>query len=155
MRKALLSLFCLFVCSMASAQKGGRMYRNAIGGRAEFGFGSWVGVSWKHLYTRHHATELNLMFGGLTTVLDAEYHFNGNFRGIQNLQWVLGAGAAVALYKYYDRPNDFFFRPVVGLDARLKGTPINIGVDWRPLVTVNGGSNSTYTRFGVPIRLAF
>ncbi|RYY66971.1 MAG: hypothetical protein EOO12_02585 [Chitinophagaceae bacterium] len=156
MRPRVLILFFITLFSLTgAAQQDTRMYRNAVGGRIEFGFGSWVGVSWKHLYTRHHATEVAVLFGNLTRVYDLEYHFNGNFPNSPNLQWVLGVGAAYATYKYFDTPEDFFLRPIIGIDARLKGTAINMGFDWRPLLHVSGEATTTRTRFSVPIRVTF
>ncbi|WP_460567094.1 hypothetical protein [Flaviaesturariibacter terrae] len=154
MRIPFLLVLCFFLYGSAAAQKA-PMYRNAIGGRFEFGYDSWIGPSWKHLYTRHHATELAVLFGNLTTVLDAEYHYNGDFPGRTSLQWVAGISGALALYKYYNNANDFFLRPVLGIDVRFKGTPLNVGVDWRPMFRLTGRSSNTATRFSIPIRLAF
>lgn len=158
MRPLLILVLSLAIAGPAAAQEAARparMYRNALGGRIEFGFGSWVGVSWKHLYTRHHASEVNVLFGNLTRAYDLEYHYNGNFPNSPNLQWVLGVGAAYATYRYFERPADLFLRPVIGIDARLKGTSVNMGFDWRPLLTVQGETESTRTRFSVPIRFTF
>lgn len=131
------------------------MYRNAVGGRLEFGYGSWVGVSWKHLYTRHHATEVAVLFGYLTQVLAAEYHFNGDFANDPNFQWVLGVGGAYARYKRDFGPHDFYLRPILGVDARFKGTAINMGFEWRPMFQLTNGGGNTLTRFSIPFRIAF
>jgi hypothetical protein len=156
MRRSLFS-FLLLLSLSAAGQEGTPepLYRNAFGGRFEFGYDSWVGVSWKHLYTRHHASELSVLFGDLVTVLNAEYHFNGRFKGVRSLQWIAGAGGALALYKVYDGPNDVFVRPILGIEAKVKGTALNIGVDWRPLFNVSGNGSSTAFRFSIPVRLAF
>ncbi|RYY94848.1 MAG: hypothetical protein EOO11_17055 [Chitinophagaceae bacterium] len=144
----------LFSTVPAGAQKA-PIYRNAVGGRLEFGYGSWVGVSWKHLYSRHHATELAVLFGYLTQVVASEYHFNGDFRKDANFQWVLGIGGAFARYKRDFAPNDFYLRPIIGVDARLPGTSINMGLDWRPMFRLTNGNSNTTVRFSIPVRIAF
>jgi hypothetical protein len=151
-------LLCLLLVSLSAAGQEASpapLYRNAFGGRIEFGYDSWIGVSWKHLYTRHHASELSVLFGDLVTVLNAEYQFNGRFKGVQSLQWIAGAGGVLALYKVYDGPNDVFIRPILGIETKVKGTALNIGVDWRPLIHHSGNGSSTAFRFSIPVRLAF
>ncbi|GAA4322861.1 hypothetical protein [Flaviaesturariibacter amylovorans] len=156
MRKTLFLFLVLLLAAAApvAAQKT-PLYRNAVGGRLEFGYGSWVGVSWKHLYTRHHASEVAVLFGYLTQVLAAEYHFNGDFRKDPNFQWVLGLGGAYARYKRNFGPDDFYLRPIAGVEARFKGTAINMGIEWRPMFQLTNGGSNTLTRFSIPIRIAF
>ncbi|TCJ19658.1 hypothetical protein EPD60_00620 [Flaviaesturariibacter flavus] len=157
MRKLLQTLlFSGFICCAARADaQDARLYKNAYGGRFEFGYDSWVGVSWKHLYTAHHGTELSVLFGTLTTVLNAEYQFNGRFKGVHSLQWVAGVGGALALYKVYDNPNDVFIRPILGIETKVKGTALDLGLEWRPMFNVSGNATNTAYRFSIPVRLAF
>jgi hypothetical protein len=156
MRRLLPAVFVLLSLSVAGQDSTpAPLYRNAIGGRFEFGYDSWIGFSWKHLYTAHHASEVAVLFGDLVTVFDAEYHYQGRFPGVHSLQWVAGVGGALALYKVYDSPNDLFIRPILGIDTRVKGTSLNLGLDWRPLFRVSGNARNTAFRFSIPVRLAF
>jgi hypothetical protein len=156
MRRLLPAVFLLLSLSVAGQDSApAPLYRNAFGGRFEFGYDSWIGVSWKHLYTRHHASELSVLFGDLVTVFNAEYQFNGRFTGVRSLQWVAGVGGVLALYKVYNGPNDVFVRPILGIETKVKGTALNLGLDWRPLFHLSGNGSSTAFRFSIPVRLAF
>jgi hypothetical protein len=164
-----LAVAILFATSeKANAQKG-TSYKNAMGMRLEFGsnYGTLVGVSGKHFFDEHSAGEFQALFGKRLTMLGAEYQYHGDIQNAAGLRWIAGAGAGVAFTKkssYYDYywghtyasggATDFFLRPVMGMDYKVKDVPLNLTFDWRPVFSVTHGTDFEAARFGVGLRFA-
>ncbi|RYY66970.1 MAG: hypothetical protein EOO12_02580 [Chitinophagaceae bacterium] len=153
-----LSLLCALLTQGVQAQRsaGGSSYKNAVGLRVEFGTGNtWVGPSIKHFFNEHSAGEFQLLFGNHSTILDLEYQYHGTIAGAAGLRWFFGLGPALALYK---NGSDLYLRPIVGLDYKIPGAPLNLGFDWRPTFRATHGEfgdRFTAARFSIPMRITF
>lgn len=96
--------------------------------------------------------------------LTATYDWVFNIKGIWN--WFVGPAAGVGFgfgsyYKYYDvMPFQVNVGGQVGFEWQF-GIPLNLSIDWRPMINVLGFGNSYYTpwqglyNFGVGIRYRF
>jgi hypothetical protein len=151
-KKIFLALFLAGIMySFSNAQS---TYNTAIGLGIDFGDGqTLVGPSVKHFFAPNHAGQFEAMFGDHYTVLQGFYEYHKAIPNATGLQWFLGVGAGVGLYK---GGSEFLMRPIGGLDYKINNVPLAFSFDWRPAIAIgDGDSNFEPGRFGLGFRYAF
>jgi hypothetical protein len=138
----------------------GTYYTNAAGVRLEFGsgYGALFGFSGKHFFTEHHAGEGQLLFGTGVTILEIAYQYHAPIASTEGLQWYAGLGTALAFSKgnfESKGSTDFWLRPMGGLDYKIANGPVNLSLDWRPVLSFSGGTHMEAGRFGIAARYTF
>lgn len=155
MKKLLLTIIAgaaLFTMNLSKANA--QDYKTAAGLAIDFGDGAtWVGPHIKHFLNAKGAIEGDVLFGNSTTVLQALYLHHGAIQGARGLKWNVGVGPGVALY---DGGSTFLVRPNVGLDYKINGAPLGLGLDWRPAWGFfDGGNDFNAARFQIGFRYIF
>ena len=140
----------LFGFSTAKAQT----YKTGAGLLVDVGEGSTlVGPHVKHFFTRNSAGEFALLFGDHTTTIQGLYQYNQGISGAKGLQWYLGMGPAVSFGEHHTW---FSLVPVLGLDYKVSGAPVDLFFDWRPRAVFDEhDSDFLAGRFGLGMRITF
>lgn len=145
MKKILFIAATAFLMSISAASA--QSYKTGIGLGIDFGEGSTlVGPQIKHFFSQNSAVNGQVLFGDNYTMLAAYYQYHGGFSEAKNLQWYLGIGPSLGLYK---NGSDFFLRPMAGLDFKIPDAPISMSFDWRPLLYLGDNSDFEPARFGI------
>jgi hypothetical protein len=151
MKKVLLLVVAgfLYFGNTAKAQTGA----TSAGLTIDFGDGATlVGPAIRHNFTRNGIGQAELLFGGGGTYLSAYYQYQDKIQNGNGLDWYVGVGPQLG---FGNGNTDFYIRPMVGLDYKLEGTPLDLAFDWRPAFYVGDNSNFTAARFGLGFRFAF
>ncbi len=141
LRKLLfLALFLCLFAAAASAQE----YRSAIGAR----LGYPLSASYKHFISAPGAIELFAGTRGWTTYrwfnVGGIYQHHFPIEGVSGLKWYVGGGASIFFWSYGDAfvgsygSTSFGVLGVLGLDYKFTEAPINLSLDWVPLLFLNG-----------------
>ncbi len=159
MKKLLLGIVCcvafaITTTSNAQAQVKGNSYKTAGGLRIDFGDGgTGFGFNMKHFLTETNAIDANLIFfDGGAVGLGGEYQYNDDINGAAGLKYYAGLGPNFIFGNGYTNVQ---LRPVLGLDYKINEAPINFAFDWRPMFTLNNGTDFNAGRFGISVRFAF
>lgn len=121
-------------------------YKTGIGLAIDFGDGSTlVGPQVKHFFSANNAINAQVVFGDNISHIAGYYQYHGALGSERNLQWYLGLGPAVSLYK---GGSDFFIRPTAGLDYKISNAPIALSFDWRPAIRLTHDADFEPARFG-------
>ncbi|RYY12657.1 MAG: hypothetical protein EOO04_33240 [Chitinophagaceae bacterium] len=158
MKKLLFGMACavmlIFTATQSMAQKGmGSTYKTALGVRVDFGDGgTGFGFNGKHFLTENNAIDANLIFfDGGAVGLGGEFQYNDDINGAAGLKWYAGIGPNFIFGNGYTNVQ---LRPVLGLDYKITTAPIDFAFDWRPMFTLNNGTNFTAGRFGLSVRFS-
>lgn len=159
------SAFVLIVCMSLSlfslAQERNEEYRRAIGGR----FGVANGLTYKQfLNNSKHAIDGIVNFQGnrdwgvFKVVGLYEIHDQIVVADYEGLLWYYGAGGGLGFHN--DKIADatsvaFSLDGVLGLDFKLPTAPINISLDWKPMLELSPNPGLKFDGFGLSIRFAF
>lgn len=130
-------------------------YKSAVGLR----LGYPVSLSYKTFLNPKGAIEGTLGFRSWSgfaryVAVNVAYQHHTAIPSVEGLKWYAGGGAGVNLWSY-----DSFYKAlgvntssvtfnvfgVVGLDYKLKNTPLNLSVDWSPTFFIGSGY---YSGFG-------
>ena len=155
MKKLLFTLIgCVIVFILSVNTVQAQNYKTGLGMRIDAGDGNTgVGFNVKHFFTRNNAIDANLIFfDGNVVGLGAEYQYNAPIEGASGLDWYVGVGPNFLFGKHDTAVQ---IRPVAGLDFKVPSAPIDFAFDWRPMFTINQGSDVNAARFGISIRYAF
>ena len=150
MKKFFITLFAICaITTTVSAQN----YRTGAGLFIDFGDGSTlVGPHVKHFFTNQIAGQGLVLFGSGITALGADVSYNAIIPGAQGLSWNIGLGPQAWIGK---NNTIFALRPAVGLEYKIPGAPLNIGLDWRPAWILTDDSDFEAGRFGLALRYTF
>jgi len=144
MKKSIFTLVLALGCFVAAYSQN---YNSAIGLR----LGYPVSVTYKHFISEPGAIEVFAGFrsysgyGWFNIAGAYEHHFP--ISGAEGLNWYVGGGASAFFWN--DRDNFFVgnndynstsigILGVVGLDYKFADAPVNLSVDWMPLIFLNG-----------------
>src|SRR5690606_1061135 len=119
----------LFTMNLSNANA--QSYKNAVGLGLDFGNGpTLVCPSFKHFFNAQGAGQVELLFGGNSTRLQAFYQHHGAISGAEGLKWFVGGGPGLIFFRVggYDQTN-FLLIPQAGLDFKIPGAPIQLGFD--------------------------
>lgn len=148
------ALLVAFSTNVAQAQVNGPSYKTAGGVRVDFGDGiTGFGLNVKHFLTSTNALDGSLVFydGGIVG-LGGEFQYNDDINGAQGLKYYAGIGPN---FLFGNNSTAVQLRPVLGLDYKINEAPINLAFDWRPMFTMNQGTDFNAGRFGLSVRFAF
>jgi len=157
MKKLLFTIIASAAFLTINLSNANAQYKNALGLGVDFGNGATlVGPSFKHFFNSQGAGQLELLFGGNSTRLQAFYQYHGNITGADGLKWYVGGGPGLNFFSAgpYDR-TDFLLIPQAGLDFKIPGAPIQMNFDWRPTAFIGDNSDFEAGRFGFGFRFTF
>ena len=155
MRKVfLLSVtLCVFILSQAQSKSThSSSYRSALGVKVWDG----AGITFKHFFQGNNAGEFIGYFWNRGFRLTGLYEIHGDFAGAEGLKWYVGPGAHIGFYGSKDGDGVFVgIDGVLGLDYKFSGAPINLCVDWQPVIEF-GEDRGFYAGWGgLGIRYTF
>lgn len=160
-RKALITALILSSSMLVMAQSNSEYYSHAIGGR----FGVANGITYKHfLNPGGHAIDGivnfqgNREFGVFKVLGIYEIHDQIRALDYQGLLWYYGAGGGLGIYN--DKIENstavaFSIDGVVGIDFKIPTAPINIALDWKPMLELSPHPGLKFDGFGLSLRFAF
>lgn len=161
LKMALIAVLVLGSSILVSAQSTSEYYSSAIGGR----FGVANGITYKHFLTPGgHAIDGivnfqgNREFGVFKVLGLYEIHDQIRVLDYQGLLWYYGAGGGLGFYT--DKIEDstavaFSIEGVVGVDFKIPTAPINISLDWKPMLELSPHPGLKFDGFGLSLRFAF
>jgi hypothetical protein len=163
MKKLFTLLTCFALFASTSTKVNAQNYKTGLGLGIDFGDGpTLVGPSLRHHFSSNTALQAELLFGGNTTVIQGFLQYNAPVRGAAGLDWYLGGGPKIQIFdknKYFlnDNYTAVYLVPMIGLDYKLSGAPLAIGLDWRPSIAIgdNRGFGTEAGRFGLAFRYIF
>ncbi len=147
--------------SVALAQERNEKYDRAIGGR----FGVANGITYKQFINgSNHAIDGILNFQGnrnysvFKVVGLYEIHDVIKVADYEGWLWYYGAGGGVGFYT--DKKEDatsvaFSLDGVLGLDYKIPTAPINLSLDWKPMLELSPNPGMKFDGFGLSVRFAF
>ena len=153
------TLFFLFITYLANSQTSNEQYtspyKKAIGFKLNPG-----AISYRSFYTRNKAVEgigFISLDGFQLTILNEKYT---PFTNAENLTWYIGYGGHFNLWSEKYKLNNpsksagvaVGVDGMLGLDYKLKNTPINLSVDIQPAFNFVGGSYFDLGWGGIGIR---
>lgn len=152
MKKVLLTIVAVLTLGLAANAQ------NNLGLRFETGNGGSAELSFQHGMGSSNRLELDLGWGENDAYshfqLAGIYQWTGTITG--NLDWYAGVGARLGLWnnRVYDE-SDFWLGIAgqVGAEYNFQKVPIQISLDWRPLVEVIGPQHDGLYFYGGNIGL--
>ncbi len=150
-------VFVLFSAKGAIGQRG--MLENAIGARFSFG----AGLTYQRFMSDRDVIEIMAMQrrGGISLTGLYEMHMQAfNVRGFK---WYLGAGGHVNSYNNQVRGYEYLRQTttvagldaIVGMEYFFRSVPIQVSVDWKPLINLYNGRNKELDTGGFSVRYRF
>lgn len=135
------------------------MLENAIGARFSFG----AGVTFQRFMSDRDVIELMAMQrrGGISLTGLYEMHMQAfNVRGFK---WYLGAGGHVNSYNNQVRGYEYLRQTttvagvdgIIGMEYFFRSVPIQVSVDWKPLINLYNGRNKELDTGGFSVRYRF
>jgi hypothetical protein len=155
-------LSILFILIISSFSVNAQGYNTALGIR--FG-GLSNGITLKHFVSNASAVEGILSLGNRTVIITGLYEMHTSIDHSQLFRFYYGVGAHVGFFQdggYYYYHNNILYtsQSVVGIDGiiglgyKFKTAPINIGMDLKPFMDFNSGTNLFFDG-GVSVRYTF
>jgi hypothetical protein len=160
MTKAKLLLIIILIVSCLSMKA--QSYQTALGVR--FG-GLSNGITLKHFVSSASALEGIVSMGNRTFIVTGLYELHSSVDNSKLFKFYYGAGAHIGFFQdggYYNYYNHYYYtnQTVVGIDGiiglgyKFNTAPINVGMDFKPFMDFNTGSNF-YFDGGLSIRYTF
>lgn len=150
-----------FSFSTAAAQSYSEFYKHAIGGR----FGVANGITYKHFLNQGgHAIDGIVNFQGnrhynvFKVVGLYEIHDRIAVLDYQGLLWYYGAGGGLGIYSNKEEQSTsvaFSLDGVLGIDFKIPTAPINLALDWKPMLELSPNPGLKFDGFGLSVRFAF
>lgn len=132
------------------------LYNNGFGLMIDAGDGTMAGPSLKHYFNAYDAGQAMILFGNNSVLLGAEYTYNKDIDGVNNLKWNVGVGPQISFYSHNGyHATDIHIRPQAGLEYKLPRVPFAMGFDWRPMWTLTHGGDFDGARFGIAFKYTF
>jgi hypothetical protein len=143
MKKLLFSLILFFALGLGT-EVFAQGYNTGVGLRA----GSGNGLTVKHFINESAALEgiLYTRWNGL--IVAGLYEVHNDIREVKNLQWFYGGGAHLGTWNagrgntpWGDRNESYTIvglDAIIGLDYKFANAPINLSLDWKPTINLNG-----------------
>ncbi len=131
-------------------------YKSAVGAR----LGSPLSASYKTFLSESSAVEAfvgfrSFSFGYTWINIGAAYQIHNDIAGVDGLKWYYGAGASVFLFNFKD---NFFgdnssttsigLQGYLGLDYKFADAPVNVSLDWVPILFLNGFASGFDAGYG-------
>ena len=150
MKKSLIVLaILLFVLATNSfaQHRNSNEYSTAIGVRFYPG-----AITFKQNFTHDNKLEAIAYFWKGTRITGL-YEHCFDIEGFDGLQWYVGPGAHIMMYNEGQYSNGSYFGVdgVLGLDYKIKNSPLNLSLDWQPSFDFGGntGFNGGFGGLGI------
>lgn len=155
-------LFFTSVCILciASIRSFAQDYQTALGVR----LGNPSGVTVQHYIGGNTALEGILGLGPDWFTLTGLYELHQPFNDPQGLGWYVGGGAHIGgLNGGYDYSNKHYnggafilgVDGILGLDYTIPGAPLNLSLDWKPMINLTPFAGFFGGEFGLSVRYTF
>lgn len=152
MKKLKILTFTIIMFFAGSQQISAQIYNTAAGLSIDFGDGiTLAGPMVKHFFNSHNAGQAELVFGNGVSVLQAIYSYNSGISGASGLNWMVGAGGALA---FGSGNTELGIRPMAGLEYKITNVPLSLSLEWRPALWITEG-DSDMGRFGMGFKFTF
>ena len=154
MKSLLKTTLCVIALALGLTQLNAQSYKTGAGILVDAGDGTtFVGPHVKHFFSTNSAMEGSVLFGGGSTAIQALYQYNKAIPGAKGLAWYEGMGPAEI---FGNNTTVFSIVPVVGLDFKITGAPLDLFFDWRPRAVFNSNDSDFIAgRFGIGARFTF
>jgi outer membrane protein W len=135
--------FILLFCLVGILQSNAQEYQSAIGLR----LGYPTSITYKHFINDRGAVEAFLGARVYSTYrwtnIGLAYQHHTVIPDVSGLKWYYGGGASLFFWNYdkgFDGDGNLSIGVlgVLGLDYKFADHPINLSVDWMPLIFLNG-----------------
>ncbi len=151
-------IFVLLVALFVGAEVQAQDYQTGIGIRSGWG----AGLTVKHFLNQKAAFEglLDWRWGGVA--LTGLYEIHNQAFDTPRLNWYYGFGGHIGFWNgdkddRFDSGNNSVIGidGILGLEYNFKEIPINIGLDWKPMINVIGSSGFWGDGGAISIRYIF
>lgn len=143
----MLILFMMISASSIGQRRNAEDYTTAIGVRFYPG-----AITFKQNLIHGNKIEAIAYFWKGTRLTGLYEHYY-DIEGLGGLQWYVGTGIHVTMYNNdnYSGGSYFGVDGVLGLDYKIKNTPLNLSLDWQPSFDFGGdsGFNGGFGGLGV------
>ncbi len=152
MKKSLIVLSFLVFMTLGDAfaqRRNSSEYSTAIGVRFYPG-----AITFKQNFLHGNKIEAIAYFwNGKGTRITGLYEHYYDIEGLNGLQWYVGTGIHFTMYNAGEFNGNSYFGVdgVLGLDYKIKNTPLNLSLDWQPSFDFGGdtGFNGGFGGLGV------
>ncbi|MBC7409850.1 MAG: hypothetical protein H7339_15800 [Arcicella sp.] len=134
-QKLLLLFAFISISNLSNAQ----LYKSALGIR----LGPSNGVTFKSFINKNAAIEAIATFRYQGIGLTGLYEIHGRAFNSRDFNWFIGGGGHVFLWgndrpKFLDREQSLVLGldGILGLEAKLRGIPLAISLDWKPTINI-------------------
>jgi hypothetical protein len=149
----------LFICFsfVGFGQRG--MLENAIGARFSFG----AGVTYQRFISDKDVLEFMAMQRRGGVGLTGLYEMHMQAFDVRGFKWYLGAGGHVHSYNGQVRGYEYLHRTtlllgvdgIIGMEYFFPSAPIQVSVDWKPVINLYNGRNKELDTGGFSVRYRF
>lgn len=134
-QKLLLLFAFISISNLSNAQ----LYKSALGIR----LGPSNGVTFKSFINKNAAIEAIATFRYQGIGLTGLYEIHGRAFNSRDFNWFIGGGGHVFVWgndrpKFLDREQSLVLGldGILGLEAKLRGIPLAISLDWKPTINI-------------------
>lgn len=157
MKKFILMLSIVLIAAVTTVKA--QSYQTALGVR----LGDPSGITLQHYVSPGSAVEGILGLGSHWFTLTGLYEYHHPFAETAGLGWYIGFGGHIGgftnTYDYNGHPydNGFIFGVdgILGLDYTFATAPINLSLDWKPIINLTPYSGFYAGEFGLSVRYTF
>jgi hypothetical protein len=144
-------------CQFLTAQRG--MLENAVGARFSFG----AGITYQRFMSDRDVLEFIALQrrGGVS--LTGLYEMHMQAFDVRGFKWYLGGGGHVNSYNNQVRGYEYLrtntlvagVDVIVGMEYFFRSLPVQVSVDWKPVINLYNGRNKELDTGGFSIRYRF
>ena len=134
-QKLLLLVAFISISNFSNAQ----LYKSALGIR----LGPSNGITFKSFVNKNAAIEAIATFRYQGVGLTGLYEIHGRAFNSRDFNWFIGGGGHVFVWgndrpKFLDREQNLVLGldGILGLEAKLRGIPLAISLDWKPTINI-------------------
>ena len=134
-QKLLLLFAFISISNLSNAQ----LYKSALGIR----LGPSNGITFKSFVNKNAAIEAIATFRYQGVGLTGLYEIHGRAFNSRDFNWFIGGGGHVFVWgndrpKFLDREQSLVLGldGILGLEAKLRGIPLAISLDWKPTINI-------------------
>ena len=134
--KTKITLLLFFVCFIY--QSHAQNYTTSLGLRLGYPFSA----SYKTFINENNAVEITAGYIGVTTYklfnIGGYYEHHTQIESADGLSWYYGGGINLYFGSFDNSSTTLGLSGVLGLDYKFKDAPVNISLDWIPILFLNG-----------------
>lgn len=156
MKKVILFFALIFILSAQDLKA--QDYQTAVGLRAGWG----LSATGKHFISESNALEAIVNFRSILGIsfirVSGLFEVHNDLSSVtEGLQWYFGGGGTMSFAGGGGIGNNTAFGLIgtLGLDYKFPTAPINISVDWLPIIGFSSGSGFAADNGGIAVRYTF